>query len=247
MTQIPQTLEGAIAQAKEATLVALNDGYTKLQVEIALPEIALKAQAIAQQFLPLFEEYGTGLKVMFPDTGASALARRDWGETDFKISDLGSPRTPVEYKVSEDDQIFLVVCPTSVEVEQVEKLCNLAGDRPVILLIPQLENVSIVGIGYAARQLRERFLGTLATAYYLKPLEGLAILRQYPHPWQIWLETEDSFELIAEEPQKPMGDTLELILRRVIGEGDETDTATPVVKSQGIFGSLKQFLKALSS
>lgn len=248
MVKLPKTLEEAIAQSKEATLEALEDGHQRVQVELVFPEIALKAQAIAQQFIPLFADYGSGLKVVFPDAGAAALARRDWGDTTFQISDLGSKRTPVEYKISDEDQAFLVVAPSSVEVEQVEKLCNLAGDRPVVILIPQLENVAIVGIGYAARQLRERFLSTLETCYYLKPLEGLAILRKYPSPWQVWLEKGDTFELIAEEPQKPMGDTLELILNQVMGTGEATEDNPPVAmpKKAGVFGGLKQFLRALS-
>lgn len=248
MAELPKTLEDAIAQSKEATLAALEDGHRRVQVELVIPEIALKAQAIAQQFIPLFADYGSGLKVVFPDTGAAALARRDWGETTYKVSDLGSKRTPVEYKISDEDQAFLVVAPSAVEVDQVEKLCNLAGDRPVIILIPQLENVAMIGIGYAGRQLRERFLNTLETCYHLKPTEGLAILRKYPSPWQIWLEKGDDFELIAEEPQKPMGDTLERILNQVMGTEAETEdsTPTPMQKKAGVFGGLKQFLRALS-
>ncbi len=245
MTHIPQTLEDAIAQAKEATTNALNDGCQRIQIDIVLPEIALKSQTIAQEFLPLFTQYGEGLKVVFSDTGAASLARRDWGETIFKISDLGSSRTPVEYKISDEDQAFLVVCPSAVEVAQVEKLCNLAGDRPVVLLIPQLENIAMIGIGYAARQLRERFLSTIETCYYLKPSDELSILRQYPNPWQVWLQKDDNFELIAEEPQKPMSDTLDLILRGLSGEGEAGETTT-TSKNTGIFGSMKQFLKALS-
>lgn len=247
MTQVPSTLEDAIAQAKDATLSAMEAGYTRLQVELIIPEIALKAQAIALEFTSIFEQYGSNLAVIFPDTGAAALARRDWGEVPFKVTDLGSSRTPVEVKISEEDQAFLVVSPSSVEVGQVEKLCNLAGDRPVILLIPQLENVAIVGIGYAARQLRERFLSTLETCYYLKPLDGAAVFRVFPNPWQVFAETENNqFELITEQPTKPMGDVLERILTGTTGEEEAGETPTPAVKKSGFLGNLQQFLRALS-
>lgn len=242
MSKVPATLEEAISQAKDATQAALNDGYNRLQVELVVPEIALQAQAIALEFIPLFEEYESGLRVIFPDTGAAALARRDWGETVFRISDLGSSRTSVERKIAAEDKAFLLVCPSSVEVEQVEKLCNVAQDRPVVLLVPQLENVSIVGIGYAARQLRERFISTLQSCYYYKPLEGAAVLRSYPSSWQVWLEKEGDYELIAEEPQKPMGDTLEIILASAGGTSEEGTQA----QKPGLLASLQQFLKALS-
>ena len=243
---VPQSLEEAITEAIIFTKQALADGRTRLQVELAIPEIALQAQSLGLEFTALFQDYGAGLKVIFPDTGAAALARRDWGETDFRISDLGSRYIPVEQKISDEDQAFLLVSPSSVEVQSVEKLCNLAGDRPVVLLIPQLEDVSIVGIGYAARSLRERFLKTLETSYYFRPLEGAVVLRAYPSLWQVYLEKEDSYELIAEVPEKPLGEVLEnLILEKTTptaANGEET--AKP--KKAGLFASMNRFLKALN-
>lgn len=248
MAELPKTLEEAIAQAKEATQAALNDGRTRLQVELVFPEIALKAQSIAQQFIPLFEQYGSGVKVLFADTGAAALARRDWGEVSFKISDVGTTRSPVENKIQPDDQAFLLVSPTSVEVEQVEKLCNKAGDRPCVLLIPQLEDLSIVGIGLAARKLRDRFLSTIESCYYIRPLDQAAILRAYPGLWQVWLEIDDEYQLIAEEPEKPVGDALEQILAKAIGSSDTSvgGTPPPPVKKPGLLTNLQRFLNALN-
>ena len=241
MSNLPKSLEEAIQQAKLATEAALDDGYRRLQVELVFPEIALQAQALAQEFTPLFAEYGAGLKVIFPDAGAAALARRDWGEITFSISDLGSSRRPIETKISEADRAFLVVCPSAVEVSQVEKLCNLAGDRPVVLLIPQLEDVAIVGIGYAARQLRDRFISTLVSCYYIRPLDGGLLLRSHPSPWQVWLEKGDDYELIAEEAQKPMGEYLERLIRQATMGEEETKPKQP-----GILTNLQRFLKALS-
>ena len=243
---VPQSLEEAIAEAIIFTKQALADGRTRLQVELVIPEIALQAQALGLEFTSLFQDYGAGLKVIFPDTGAAALARRDWGETDFRISDLGSRYIPVDQKISDEDQAFLLVSPSSVEVQSVEKLCNLAGDRPVVLLIPQLEDVSIVGIGYAARALRERFLKTLETSYYFRPLEGAVVLRAYPSLWQVHLENENGYELIAEVPEKPLGEALEnLILEKttpITANGEETVKA----KKSGLFASMNRFLKALN-
>ncbi|MEQ9354772.1 DUF1995 family protein [Coleofasciculus sp. F4-SAH-05] len=244
MAELPQTLDEAIAQAREATQAALRDGYTRLQVELVFPEIALQAQSIAWQFTPIFEQYGSGLKVLFPDAGAAALARRDWGETPFKVTDIGTSRSPVESRIQPEDEAFLIVSPSAVEVSQVEKLCNLAGDRPCVLLTPQLEDLKVVGIGYAARQLRERFLSTLTSCYYVQPRDGAALLRVYPGLWQIWLEKENAYQLIAEEPQKPVGDAVELIIAKVTGSGDSEDAPAP--KKAGFLSTLQSFLDALS-
>ena len=246
MSQLPITLEDAIAQAKQATKTALDDGHTRLQVELVLAEIALQAQYIAKEFTTLLSEYESGLKVFFPDTGAAALARRDWGEVPFKIEDIGTSRSPVTRRLSPEDQAFLVVSPSSVEVEQVEKLCNLAEDRPVIILIPQLENISVVGIGYAARQLRERFLNNLFTCYYVKSLEGAALTRFYPSPWQVWLEKGEEYDLVTELKQKPVGEALERIIFNAANPDADITESNPKPRKKGILANMQSFLKALS-
>ena len=244
---IPKSLEEAIAQAKEATKIALEAGCTKLQIELVIPEIALRSQYLAYEFTSLFAECNSGLKVLFPDTGAAALARRDWGEIPFQVTDLGSSRTPVERKISQADGAFLVISPSAVEVSQVEKLCNIAGHRPVVLVTPQLENVSTVGIGYAARQLRERFLSTLESSYYFRPLEGAAVFRAFPGLWQVWSEKDEDYELICEQPQKPLGEALERILLRQTTAGQSpAENDKPVLKNPGFLAGIKSFLKALN-
>ena len=245
MVEVPDSLEKAVSQAKESAKIALEDGIKRICLEIVIPEIALQAQALALEFISLFEGQESGLKVIFPDTGAAALARRDWGEVPFRVTDLGSRATTVESKISEADEIFLLVCPSSVEVATVEKLCNLAGDRPVILLLPQLEDVSIVGIGYAARQLRERFISTLESVYYFRPLDGVAVLRCYPSPWLVYLEKEEGYELIAEQGQKPMGEALDILISNAVG-GEDKDSEQTQPKKSGIFASMQRFLRALN-
>lgn len=241
MAELPKTLEEAIAQSREATKAAIADGYTRLKVELVFPE--LKIMPVAWQFLPAFEDIASDLKVFFPDAGAAALARRDWGEVPFKIQDIGTSRSRLEDKIQPEDKIILLVEPSSVEVLQVEKLCGVSAERPVILLNPRLEDSSIVGIGYAGRQLRDRFLISLESCYYLRPLDGAALLRCYPEPWQVWLETRDDYKLIAEVPKRPVGEELDQIIAQATG----TSTSdTPAPKKPGLFTNMQRFLRALS-
>lgn len=247
MTELPKDLNEAIAQSRIATAAALSDGQTLLQVELVFPEIALQAQSIAEQFLSEFEDIHSGVKVFFPDAGSAALARRDWGQTAFKVTDLGSSRTAVEDKIEPDDQLFLLINPAAVEVAQVEKLYIAAGDRPVIILNPRLEDVATIGIGYAGRQLRDRFLNKIESCYYIRPLEDAALFRCYPQPWQVWLETNDEYQLISETVQKPVGDDLERILARALGTTDPDSTApAKPIKKKGFLAELQTFLKALT-
>lgn len=239
MTGLPNTLDDAIAQAQTATQESLAAGYTRLQVELLFPE--LKPMPVARQYINLFADRGNTLKVFFTDAGAAALARREWGEVSFQIKSLdvaGSRQTTsVEEQVAPEDQVFIFVSPSSVEVNPVEQICNAAGDRPVVLLNPRLEDAGTVGIGYAGRQRRTRFLNTFEPCYYLRPLEQAALFRNYPSQWQVWLEQEGTYNLIAEEFQKPDGDTLEQIFAKAQG---------PQSSGVGFISGLQRFLRTLN-
>lgn len=236
---LPNTLDEAIAQSREATQAALADGLTRLQVDLAFAE--LKVMPVAEKFIPMFEDLGAQLRVFFPDAGAAALARRDWNSPTYPIRGIGEPKG----KIQPEDRLFLFVEPSSVEVNQVEDLCNEALDRPVVLLNPQLEDIATIGIGYAGRQLRERFLSTFESCYYLKPLQGAALLRAYPNPWQVWVEIDGDYQLLAEESQKPVGEVLDRILAGVAGPDSEHPQAQLPAR-KGLLSGLQQFLRALS-
>lgn len=238
---IPTTLPDATEQAKAAVRAALQDGFTRLQVEMAIPE--LKHQPIAEQFLEMFQ--AQQFKVFFPDAGAAALARRDWNNPDFIIRGLGELVDPIDA----DDDLYLVVNPSSIEVQTVEKLCNEATDKPVILLNPALEDVAVVGIGYAARQLRDRFLSKIESCYYLRPLEDAALYRCYPGPWQIWRETApDEYELVQDLPQRPSGEDIERILYGNAEAETETNPSKPAStgRKKSLLAELQQFIRALT-
>lgn len=233
---LPQDLNEAIAQAQAATQAALEAGLTRLQIELVFPE--LKMMPVAQQFLPPFETLEHKLRVYFTDAGAAALARRDWGEKPYAIRGINDLKADIQ----PEEELIVFVEPSSVEVQNVEQLCQVAGDRAVILLNPRMEDIAMIGIGYAGRQLRERFLNTFEPCYYVRPLEGAALFRAYPDPWQVWVEKEDTYELVAETPQKPIGEELD----RILLGNTETDPDVAPVARKGVLASLQQFLRALS-
>ena len=82
--------------------------------------------------------------------GSQRLAK----SSDFVVRGLGELTEPI-------DSLTMICISSSIPLPLrwavSEALCNEAADRPVVLLNPQLEDVAVVGIGYAARQLRERF------------------------------------------------------------------------------------------
>lgn len=243
MAELPNTLEDAIAQAQIATSAAIADGYSRLQVELIFPE--LKIMPVAEQFLAIFPLSNSRLKVFFADAGAAALARRDWADVPFKISDVGTGRTSnAQQKILPEDEIFFFVSPTAVEVQQLEKMCEDIGTRPFVILNPRLEDSGIVGIGYTARQTRNRFISTIESSYYLRSVDDeTALFRCYPGQWEVWLQKDNNYEKIADLPKKPSTEELDLI----VAKNSQTSTDGKPAKKPSIFKSLQRFLKALSS
>jgi hypothetical protein len=245
---LPNNLTESIALSQQAVKAAIADGNLRCTVELKLPDIndvpELRGVDIARTFLaPFGETYGNTLKVFLADTGAAALARRDWTEASFKITDLGSSRSPIADKIQAEDEIFIAIEPSAVEVEQIEKLCELAGDRPVILFLPKLEDAALLGIGYAARQLRDRLIKKLYPAYYIKPLTDAAIYRCHPGKWQVWREQAEDYTLAAELDRLPVGDELDEILMPAADVAGGDNTAP---KSRGILAGLGRFVRTLS-
>lgn len=241
MVEIPSSLEDAIAQARVATQAAIEAGRPRLLVEFVYPE--LKVMPIAEQFIPMLQEMELAFKVYFPDAGAAALARRDWNNPDFSVRGIGE----IKGQIEPDDEAFLFIEPSSIEVNAIEEMCNQAAGRPVVMLQPRLEDVATIGIGYAGRQLRERFLSTLESAYYLRPLAGAVLFRCYPHPWQLWQETEAGYELIAELPNKPSSEAIDRILMGQYAEADDSSQdQAPKPKRGGFLSELQSFIRALT-
>jgi GAF domain-containing protein len=245
---LPNNLTESIALSQQAVRAAIADGNLRCTVELKLADIndipELRGVDIARTFLaPFGETYGNTLKVFLADTGAAALARRDWTEATFKITDLGSSRSPIADKIQAEDEIFIAIEPSAVEVEQIEKLCELAGDRPVILFLPKLEDAALLGIGYAARQLRDRLIKKLYPAYYIKPLADAAIYRCHPGQWQVWREEAEDYTLVAELDRLPVGDELDEILNPTTTSDGDSTTAP---KSRGILAGLGRFVRTLS-
>lgn len=238
MANLPNDLNEATIQAIAATQAALADGQTRLQVELKIPEI--KIQPIARQFIfDGFADLGSRLRVFFPDAGSAALARRDWGETPFAIRGISD----VQAAIQAEDSTFIFVEPSAVEVQEVEKLCNQAGDRPVILLNPQLEDISIIGIGYAGRQLRDRFLSTLESCYYIRPIDDTAaVFRAYPDTWQAWLETDGLYNKIADFAERPSAEALD----KVFMDADPASKADSRPAKTSFLSDLQRFFNALS-
>ena len=213
---LPADLRAAEAQAYEALLSALPTsarGRWTVDWRFEGLRILPPALRLAEALIPAWP----GLRLIFPDTGAAALARRDVPLLAARIDDLrGQVRRQEAGGDRRDElepELLLLVTPAQPDYPEVERLCS-GQPGPVVIVNGSLEDAA-VGIGSVARQRRRGFLAEWQPAYALQPLEASALRYAHPGPWELYRQDADGFRLAARFDQKP---DLESQLAALAGE-----------------------------
>lgn len=208
--ELPRDLAEAQAQAIQAVQTAIQAGYTRVMVEIRVPEVELKPEILAQPFLTLLDP---PFSLLFSDAGAAALAQREWQGQDLDLEGITLQGISARSVVSQEMGLIFLL-PAVSTLDTVEQICRVVSKgeqqpRPVVLINPQLQDAASVGVGLAGRRFRERFITTFEPCYYLRPLASGALLRIYPHPWTVWAEMEDGdYRLLQTVDHQPDGEEL---------------------------------------
>lgn len=201
---LPPDLRAAEHQALEAVLQALADnprGRWSLDWRFEglrlLPPVLRLSEALSASH--------PQLALLFPDAGAAALARRDAPEQAARVADFrGHQRRQEAEPSAEPSTVLLAVAPNQADYEEFETLC--AAHRGAVVVINGSLEDAAVGIGSVARERRRGFLAQWQAAYYLQPLDGAALRRAFPGPWELYRQDPDGFRLAASFDQKPDGE-----------------------------------------
>lgn len=219
---LPADLRSAEAQALAALQAALAsrsrgrwtvdwrfEGLRLLPVALRLSNALLAA--------------GQPVRLLCPDAGAAALARRDAPELAERIADFRAHMRRVQQVAAGEasdgtagdpaGDLVLALAPAQPDYEDFEQLCS-SQTGPVVMLNGSLEDAA-VGIGSVARERRRGFLAVWQPAYALQPLEGAALRFAFPGPWEVYRQDPDGFRLAASFEQKP---DLEAQLQALAGE-----------------------------
>eukprot|EP00188_Purpureofilum_apyrenoidigerum_P005888 Plantae.Rhodophyta-Purpureofilum_apyrenoidigerum.ctg8219.p1 GENE.Plantae.Rhodophyta-Purpureofilum_apyrenoidigerum.ctg8219~~Plantae.Rhodophyta-Purpureofilum_apyrenoidigerum.ctg8219.p1 ORF type:complete len:296 (-),score=40.49 Plantae.Rhodophyta-Purpureofilum_apyrenoidigerum.ctg8219:859-1725(-) len=247
---LPDSMEDSMKRARDAYEAAGKQGYRRMTIEVDLTG-GDETYTVLKNTFPLvktfaevtFKDNAKGLRFVFPDMGAAALAARDWQNLS-NATFVGFERV----KAADEDTVVLLVSPRASEVETLTNFVNVVSPlfkqsaRPFILFNPDLIDMGVTGIGLTARKLREEVLNTFETVFYLKTLSWGAIYRCYPSGWTVWQDdpnVEGGFRLLDTVMKKPDAEELDKILQKA--NPDKSNTA-----SGGFFASLKRFLNVYS-
>ena len=169
----------------------------------------------------------TDLRVLWPDAGAAALARRDAPEMAAAIADFNQWTAKAD-----PDALLLVVGPQPSDYDAFMALCeNHRG--AIVMLNGRLEDAA-VGIGSVARERRKGFVASWQQAYWLQPLEGGALMRSFPDNWALFRQDPDGYRWLSSSVKRPDPETLAALLA-----GEDPDG----LKQQ--LGSVDRFLDGL--
>lgn len=214
---LPADLRAAEAQALEAVLQALQDGPRgRWTVEwrfegLRLLPVSLRLLASLQGQT----REGEGLRLLFTDAGAAALAQREAPDLSAQIASLRDQK-----RLQSDGRssgLLLAVSPSQAEYDDFEQICG-QHDGAVLALNPGLEDAA-VGIGSVARERRRGFLSTWTSAYLLQPLEGAALRHAHPDGWELYRQDPDGYRFVTRFETRPDQETLAQALEQEAGLG----------------------------
>jgi hypothetical protein len=198
---LPADLRSAEREALTALLAALaEEPRGRWTVELRFE--GLKLLPLALRLLAALDPAQRPVRLLFPDAGAAALARRDAPELAPHLGALGDQLRRQEQTPDPSvDDLLVVVEPAQAEYAEVERICQ-AHRGGLVLLNGRLEDAA-VGIGSVARERRRGFLSTWRPAYALQPLERGALRFACPGPWQLYRLDPDGYRAVASFEQKP--------------------------------------------
>jgi hypothetical protein len=186
-------------------------------------ELRFEGLRLLPVVLRLAGELATGdapIRLLFPDAGAAALARRDGPELAERIDTFSDQRRLQESIAAEppDDgggsnaaepvdsgaEVLILVGASQADYGTVERVCQAHKGR-VVLVNPGLEDAA-VGIGSVGRERRRGFLAQWEAAYALIPLAGSALRRTHPLDWELYRLDPDGYRFVASFDHRPDGE-----------------------------------------
>ncbi|NDG73774.1 MAG: DUF1995 family protein [Synechococcaceae bacterium WB8_1B_136] len=196
---LPADLRTAETEALEAVRAALTAQAKGLwTVEFRFE--GLRIMPVALRLLAGLAPHHPGVRLLFADAGATALAKRDAPD---QAQQLASLRDVMRLQQADggSEGVLILVAPSPADYEEVEQVC--AQHRGAVLLLNGKLEDAAVGIGTVARERRKGFLSGWQSAYALLPTEAGALRRAYPGEWELYRRDADGYRLAACFAQKP--------------------------------------------
>jgi len=247
---LPDSFEDAAEKCSRTVASVLESGISKMRVDFdtsagdityttlrnSLPIARVLTLQLAQKLCVGEDGQPRGrLQVLMPDEGTAALIAREWAPPPTV-----RPACIARFRVPDDATACLVVAPTALDAAALGALLNAdaiaSGAVPLIVLNPQLVDMSTGALGLEGRALIKRMASELQDVFVLQTLPGAAITRTYPGNFAIWQEDRAApggFKFVRDDSKRPSAFS-------VSEELMQADSAAP-----GFIREIGQFIKGL--
>ena len=196
---LPADLRTAETEALSAIAAALAEGGRGLwTVEFRFE--GLRIMPVALRLLGALTARHPDLRLLFPDAGATALAKRDASDQAAQLSSLGDVMR-LQQADGGSEGPLLLVAPTPADYDAVEQLC--AQHRGVVVMINGRLEDAAIGIGTVARERRRGFLAGWRSAYALIPTADGALRHAHPGPWELYRRDADGYRPVSTFESRP--------------------------------------------
>lgn len=203
---LPADLRTAESELLTALRAALAEGGRR-RWTVELRFEGLRIMPVAIRLADALRPQLPALRLLFPDAGATALAKRDAPELSAAIASVGELER-LQQADGGSDGVLLIAAPTPADYDAVERTCG-QHRGPVVLLNGRLEDAA-VGIGTVARERRKGFLGEWQSAYALIPTADGALRHAHPDAWGFYRRDPDGYRFLTSFETKP--DTEQMLL-----------------------------------
>ena len=203
---LPPDLRTAEAEALASLRSALaGDPRGRWTLELRFE--GLRLLPVVLRLVGELESSVPGIRLLFSDAGAAALARRDGPELAERIATFSD-----HLRLRQSDaEVLILVGASQADYGTVESVCQAHAGR-VVLLNPRLED-GAVGIGSVGRERRRGFLAQWEAAYALIPLAGAALRRAHPLDWELFRLDSDGYRFAASFDHRPDGEERDAALQ----------------------------------
>lgn len=196
---LPADLRSAEAEALEGVRAALAEGGRTLWT-VELRFEGLRIMPVALRLLEALTVLAPDVRLLFPDAGATALARRDAPEQAGRITSLGDLMR-LQQADGGSEGLLLLSAPSPADYAEVEQVC--AQHRGVVVMINGRLEDAAVGIGTVARERRRGFLSGWRCAYALIPTGDGALRHVHPGEWELYRRDADGYRPVTRFESRP--------------------------------------------
>lgn len=263
---LPDSLTGALEDASQATVEALERGVDRCVVEVLLPELwdplsgpVYAEEGDQQRFWKLTRRFlenladalpGKRIRAVYPDVGVAAMLKNQWTDAPFGFASLNDRRP-----VAADDDIVVLAAPDPPGADDAIRISQGLGEgQSLVMFNPRLASGD-VGVGLSIRRMRDSFLNRFTTTYSLRPIQDVgSVFRRYPGMWQVFVQDPElpgRYKLVAERLSRPGGEALDYILMEALGpqagaEGEQQGGAGFINQLGVTISGLQRFMRSLS-